>query len=491
MVAAALALGLQACGGGASGTATASRLQAVATVTSADPIAGEPVLLDGSASVLPPNGSVSFSWTVRAPDGSTVALSDAATPRPYFTPTVAGRYGVDLSVTATGDNGASATSPAAHLDVTVAAATPPTLAEVRTRIRSLAASAAASAPLPPDGSSPALITVPTGDGSAIAGSRLLPWTRPEFVYAGDVLAAGSVYPDYLFGANRAVDYGSAGRAGNYLTVDFIADASAFEVLQKGRGDASRLFVIVDGRLASENATVMPADGDLHLVLVSFSSKARRHVRLLMSNPFFGGVRVGPGDTIERPAAGTRLRTMFLGDSITESAAGQEARGSYAVLAAERLGWSEAWISGVGSTGYLAAPGGKKTLRGRLATDVIAYAPSVLVIAAGVSDTAFTDEQIQAEAAALFDQVEAGLPQTLVFVTGPLATTTRARAGINAAIKAAVGTRANFVWVPNVDEAWLNDANAAQYLSRDATTPTPAGIDYLADRLAAFVRQAVP
>ncbi len=480
---------LQGCGGGASGGSSATQLKAVAAVTSADPIAGEPLLLDGSASVLPPNGSVRYDWTVRAPDGSTVTLSDAATPKPYFVPAAAGRYGVDLSVTATGDGGASATSPAAHLDVEVPAATPPTIAEVRSRIRSLAA--AASAPLLPDASSPAIITGASGGGSFIFGSRLLPWTRPEFVYAGDLQTAGSVYPDLLFGANRAVDYGTTGRAGSVLTVDFIADASAFEVLQKGRGNASVLYVIVDGRLASENATVLPADGELDLVLVRFGTKARRHVRLLMTNPYFGGVRVGPADALERPAAGTRLRTMFLGDSITESTAGQAARASWAVLAAERLGWAQAWISGVGSTGYLAAPAGKKTLRQRLASDVTAYAPSVLVIAAGVNDTAFSDEQIQAEASALFDEVQAGLPQTLVFVTGPLATTTRARAGINAAIKAAMGTRANFVWVPNVDDAWFNDSNASQYLARDATTPTPAGIDLLAGKFADFVRQAVP
>ena len=55
----------------------------------------------------------------------------------------------------------------------------------------------------------------------------------------------------------------------------------------------------------------------------------------------------------------------------------------------------------------------------------------------------------------------------------------------------MGTRANFVWVPNVDEAWLDSSNAGTYVARDATSLTPAGIDYLAGKLAAFVRQAVP
>ena len=125
---------------------------------------------------------------------------------------------------------------------------------------------------------------------------------------------------------------------------------------------------------------------------------------------------------------------------------------------------------------------------------------VLVIAAGVNDLTFTDEQIQAEAAALFDEISAALPDTLVFVTGPMATLNRVRGGVNTAIKAAVGTRTNFVWVPNVDEPWLTgtgtvastrgDGNADQYISADITHPTPAGIDYLAGKLAEFVKQAV-
>ena len=493
----AAALLLAGCGGGASSSTTGTQLEA-RLAASAGAVVGEPLMLDATASVVPAKGTLTYAWTVKDPAGETVGLADANGARPYFVPATAGTYAVELRITATAENGASAQSPLARTDVAVTTLATPTVDEVRARIRSLAA--AATAPLPPDGTSPTIAVGNPGAASRISGSRLLPWTRPEFVYNGDVVQAGSIYPDYLFGANRAVSYAPTLRGGTYFTVDFSTDAAEFEVMQKGLGAASNLWVLVDGRLARNSAAVLPADGELYLTRVTFTAKATRRIRLMMSSPYFGGVRVGADDTVTRPAAGTRLRAMFLGDSITEGPAGQNARGSFAALAAERLGWSEAWISGVAATGYLAAPAPKLTLRQRLAADVTAYKPHVLVIAAGVNDLPFTDGEIQAEAAALFDEVQAALPNTLVVVTGPMATLNRVRGGVNAAIKAAVGTRANFIWVPNADEPWLTgtgtvastrgDGNADQYISADITHPTPAGIDYLAGKLAEFIKQAV-
>lgn len=491
------ALLLPGCGGGASSTTSGSQLEA-RVAASASPVVGEPLMLDATASNVPGSGTLVYAWVVKDPAGETVGLADADGTRPYFVPATAGTYGIELRITATATSGASAQSPLARLDVAVAASTTPTATEVRARVRSLAS--AASAPGDPDGSAPTIAVGDPGAASRIAGSRLVPWTRPEFIYNGDVVQAGAVYPDYLFGTNRAVSVTGTGRGGTYLTVDFVTDASEFEVLQKGLGAASNLWLVVDGRLARTTAATLPSDGALYLTRVTFSSKASRRIRLMMPSPHFGGVRIGAADVVSRPVVSTRLRALFLGDSITEGTAGQNARASFAALAGERLGWSESWISGVSATGYLAAPAPKLTLRQRLATDVIAYKPNVLVIAAGVNDLGFTDTQIEAEAAALFDEIQSGLPDTLVFVTGPVATLNRVRGGVNAAIKAAVGTRANFIWVPNVDEPWLTgtgtvsrprgDGNADQYISADITHPTPAGIDYLAGRLADFVKQAV-
>ena len=175
-----------------------------------------------------------------------------------------------------------------------------------------------------------------------------------------------------------------------------------------------------------------------------------------------------------------MRTMFLGDSITEGTAGQDACASYDARAAEQLGWDDNWLSGVGSTGYLAAPPPKLNFRQRYAGDVLPYALNVLVIAGGINDTAGSDSAIGTEAVLLFDQIWADSPQTLVFVTGPWANASRVRPGINAAIRAAFGSRANFYWVPNYDEPWITstgnagspkgDGNADIDVSADKTHP---------------------
>ena len=490
-----LLAGLVACGGGTRAEPAVTKLEArPATPTGA--LVGEPVLFDASASVVPTSGTVSYSWTVSGPDGASVALGDASTARPYFYPAAAGSYQAQVTVSVVASD-LQATSPALTISFNVSTLVAPTADEARARIRSLAA--AAVAPLPPDSTSPTL-TIGSADGtSTINPGRLLAWNRPEFIYTGAVGQAGFVYPDTLFGANRAVSYSSSQRSGNFLTVDFVTDAATFEVFMKGLGYNGQLRVLVDGRLASTTPLQLPNDGGTYLTQVRFANAATRHIRLLMNAPYFGGVRVGPNDTVSRPAPGTRLRTMFLGDSITEGPAGQNSTDSYASRAAQLLGWADNWVSGVGATGYLSAPAPKLSLRQRLSADVLAYKPAVLVISAGVNDTAFTDEQIGAEAALLFDAIRAGLPETLVFVAGPMATTNRARAGINAALKAAVGTRSNFIWVPNVDEPWLTgtgtvasprgNGNADEYISFDGTHPTPAGIEFLAGKMATFIKQA--
>ncbi len=477
---------LQACGG-AGGTPFEGPVARPVAAAGAE--VGDRVALDGSTSTPAQEAVSRYEWQVEAPDGSPVALTNGSGPYPWFVAETAGAYRVQLRVVVESPLYSGA-SPVASTSVQVGPRVVLTADEVKARVRTLAATA--SPPLPPDATSPTITVGQANGASAIAGSRLVTWDTPVFTYSGDMLTAGFAYPDTLLGANRAVSYAANQFSGNYLSVDFDTDAQNLEILQKGYGYASRMRVVVDGRFASDTAFEHPADGGLYLTKLSFSGKATRHIRLLGYTPYFGGVRIGAGDTIARHVQATRLRTMFLGDSITEGTAGQDARASYAARAAELLGWADNWLSGVGSTGYLAKPAPKLNFRQRYAGDVLPYAPNVLVIAGGINDTASSDSAIGTEAGLLFDRIQADLPNTLVFVTGPWASPTRVRAGINAALKAAVGSRTNFYWVPNYDEPWITgsgnagtprgDGNADFYVSADTTHPTPAGIDYLAGKM---------
>lgn len=354
--------------------------------------------------------------------------------------------------------------------------------------------------LPALSAAPPTIT-PGSNGavSQIAGSVLVPWDSGQFFYTGEAAAAGAAYPDFMFAAFRTVSYSASARQSNHVEIEFITDAAVIEVFSKGLGSSSAMLFVVDGKMASNTPVQYPSDGGLYLTKVDFGSSAKRRVRILGNAPLFGGLRVAPGATVSAPEA-PAFRAMFIGESITEGTAGQPAPFSFAPWAALRLGWTDAWVSGVGSTGYLAAPAPKLTFRQRFDVDVKAYRPDVLVIAGGINDTGFTDAQIQAEAGLLFDRIATDLRDTLVFVLGPWNPRTAIRAGINTAIKAAASGRPNFYWVPNYDDAWITgtgrvgaemfDGNSDTMTSPDGTHPSPAGVDYYGQKVAESVLQLI-
>lgn len=348
--------------------------------------------------------------------------------------------------------------------------------------------------LPKVSASPPTIT-PGANGAAtgIAGSALIAWTDARFAYSGNVILAGGAYPDYIFGTNRAVSYSATSLTGNVLFIDFCTDAPVFEIYVKGTGSTSAMKVIVDGELASNTQTSYPADGGLYLTKVDFGSRAQRRIRLFCTTPYFGGIRIMPTDTLWAAPKQDRIRAIFIGDSITEGPSGQNAFSSYAAITAQLLGLDDVWVSGVGATGYLAAPAPKLTFRQRLATDVTPFAPQVIVIAGGTNDGGSTDAQVQAECALYFDAITAALPAALVFVLGPWNPRNSARPSLNTAIKTAAAGRPNFYWVSNYEENWISgtgDAaipngtgNSDIVTSTDHTHPTPYGIEYLGRRLA--------
>ncbi len=351
------------------------------------------------------------------------------------------------------------------------------------------AKATAAATAIPTGTAPTITLGVANAASTIVDSVLIPWDSGKFFYSGNVSVAGTTFPDRALGENKAVSYGPGILSSNFLTIEFTTDAPALEVLVKGTAFNGRMRFMVDGALASATPVEYPDDGSLRLTKLVFGTRAMRRIRILSNAPKFGGVRVGPADVVSLPPADTGFRAMFVGDSITEGPAGQAAQTSFAPIAAQLLGWSDAWISGVGATGYLEAPSPRFTFRQRFDADIRAYAPDVLVIAGGVNDTGFTDAQIHTEAGLLFDRIQQDLPNTLVFVLGPWNPRMVVRAGVNTAIKTAAAGRPNFFWVPNYDEPWITgtgtvgaptgDGNSDIFTSPGGLHPSPAGIDYYA------------
>lgn len=485
---------LTACGGWSADDAPRP---VVTLASTAEPAEGDTVTVAAEVDGVPAGAALAYDWKVFGPQGSRVPLDELQGIGVRFAAASAGTYAVEVEVVATLQAAVMSSGPV-RTTITVLEADRPSAGDVLLRLRR--AAAAGGALMAPDGSSPTIEPGRAGGASSIEGGRLVPWQHPAFSYTGDVRHAGAVYPDVLLGANLAVGYGGSARGSNALAIDFETDAPVFELLTKGTGSSGSFRVVVDGRLASSTPTAYPSDGGLYLTRVSFASSARRHVRVLGVAPRFGGVRLAPPYRVyARASTGPRLRVMFVGDSITEGPAGQAAPSSFAPLAADLLGLQDAWVSGVGETGYLAAIAPRVPLGRRLDADVLAYRPHVVVVALGINDRSRVPSVVAAEASRVFDRIAQQLPETLVYVSGPVGSADTVPAALNDALRGAVAGRRNFTWVPLIDERWLTGTghagrpdgtgNADQYLSADGVHPTPEGIRYLADRWSEWLKAA--
>ncbi len=329
----------------------------------------------------------------------------------------------------------------------------------------------------------ATATVARQSGPTTIGARL--FTRHDsdaFRFVGTMVKAGDAYPLDMMVTNHAVNYGS-GRSSNEYFIEFETDAPVFEVVYQGNGYNTTNRVYVDGRLVDSGNLVGGTDGDFYVSRVTLPVGAGfRRIRVQTTGMNFYGVNVATGQVVRKPAANDPIRAVILGDSYTEGNSGVEGVNpfdTYASQVARRMGWGDFYKSGVGSTGYLAAPSPRLKLRDRLATDVFPFRPEVIVIAAGINDEL---PGLQQEASATFDAIRVALPDTIVIVVGPW----NPRGGQvekAAAIRAAVGTRTNFHFVDNVGEGWQSGTRDG-FVGPDGVHPTQAGHDRIGMLLSA-------
>ncbi|UBM08364.1 SGNH/GDSL hydrolase family protein [Cupriavidus metallidurans] len=378
---------------------------------------------------------------------------------------------------------------------------PATVTELQTT-KALLKSALADGGAPTTMTSPPIITAGTANmPSTIKDSTLVPPNDPSLRYIGAMETAGTAIPDNQLVKNTAVNYGGLGRDSNVYYIEFVTDAPTFEILVKGNYQISAHRILVDGQYASTTPVAYPDDGNLYLTRVDFQgARKSRKIRIETPNMRFGGLRIAPGDSVTAPPVVPKVRAVILGDSVTEGMAGLGySFDNYAAKLGYLVGWNDMYQSGVGSTGYLAAPAPKLKFRDRVATDVYPFKPHVVVIAGGLNDACTSTDEFKAEATALFDDVQKNLPNTVVFVVGPWSPGCELQAHQDA-IKAAVGTRANFYFIDNMGEQWLTgtgnvanpkgDGNSDIYISADGVHPTAAGHIYLAGKMADAVRKVV-
>ncbi|WP_199615562.1 GDSL-type esterase/lipase family protein [Paenibacillus alkalitolerans] len=258
-----------------------------------------------------------------------------------------------------------------------------------------------------------------------------------FRYHGDMIKAGTTYPDPNFVKNIAKTINNQQWD---ITIDFDHYGSEFEILEKGLNNKCRILIDEGyGYELAHSGTLSggPADGGLYLRWVDFGVAKLRRIRIEYYLGYFGGIRIGPNDTLFPPSRPAGKRAIFMGDSFTEGGSSGFPQGlSYGAITSVLLGW-EFWNSGVGATGYInPGPAGRVKFQDRVQHDVIGYNPDVVVIAGGINDESYTYADVLSASDLLFKTVREGLPNTEIYVVGPWSpgTATAARKSVRDALQ---------------------------------------------------------
>lgn len=305
-----------------------------------------------------------------------------------------------------------------------------------------------------------------------------------FRFVGHMIPAGTSTFLAQMVTNGAVNYNSY-QGGNQYFIEFDTTARQFEIAYNGNGAASGHRVIVDGAYVSRDVTQSTFTRAISRVTLPANIPyGWHHVRIEAYMTRFHGIYVAGDETVRLPAERRPVRAVIVGDSYTSGTSGVAGVNHFdcwAPQVARELGWGDFYRSGIGGTGYSNPGNGYFRYYDRFDTDVVAFAPDVLVISGGVNDSSTT---IEADARQLFDAIEAKLPDTIVFVVAPF-DPRRQIPHMRDLVKSAMGERKNFHFLDSHAEDWLGDRATA--IGADNIHPTQAGHDRIAQGFVADVR----
>lgn len=345
-------------------------------------------------------------------------------------------------------------------------------------------------------------------GVALTGSDV---TGP-FTYLGaGNITVGTGTPDsgYVLPTSRYPNTrGNLTSSQAVWSVEFGTDAQTFQV-RFNYQTAGVYRLSVDGRKVTDllQSVGGTTAGSSHLLTIDLGSAAPRVIRLDFYTVPFGGVFLPPTATMWStvPNGG---RFMVFGDSLSDGSAQNTGGGggTWFHRAARLLGSNDAWDEARGGTGYI-TPGSFATLADRVATDVIAWNPTRLVVWAGYNDNGGNQTTIGTAASSLYAAIKAGLPDCETYVIGcwsPTGTPATSISNTDATLRtAAAGAGLPFIspltggcydntgTLVATHGAFITAANAAGYVGADAIHPTDAGHVYLSRRITAAIKQLMP
>lgn len=277
---------------------------------------------------------------------------------------------------------------------------------------------------------------------------------------------------------------------------------------------------VDGKYVRLGALGIDATvGSLRYIPITWGDgsdlhRKPRHYELeFIQNAYFGGVRVA---SAYRPSPWPQpdgLRVLIHGDSMVMTVVDTGSRESTPTsgcgfVLADILGQSDTWVSDSGGTGWFAPnPKTRNWFNDRVGIDVVPAAADVIVEMGGLNDSSIAgldQATVQSAVETWLDAVISAKPETVIFMTGPIAPTTPTAGDLKiAAAKAAAAAKypRNVAYVDNLTDPWffgtgrqgtvVGDGNRDWAIGSDTTHPTIEGHRYLAHRLAKGIAAAIP
>lgn len=340
-------------------------------------------------------------------------------------------------------------------------------------------------------------------GSVVAAvSATLPNTAIYRFLTGNPVQAGPFYPKESFvSIDTQTDGLFSEVTGTTAGAEFVTDAPEFELQFYGAGSDHR--ILVDGEFASTTFVSIPSDGDIWYQKLTFSTRAPRLIRVVGTGGMtFGGVKITALDSVWKSSPPVPLRMICMGDSFTEGIGATNTATSLVPYIGGYLGIEDIWASALGGTGYLQTNSGRVKFRDRLASDVIAYSPDIVLTMGGINDNSADAAALQTEVAAYHAALRAGLPDVLNFVLGPWNPKGNVVAPVIAAVSAgATAGDPQCYLIDNNTVPWQSQTagntsspaglgNGDVYLSSDDTHPSQAGHQYLARRVADEIKRII-
>lgn len=354
--------------------------------------------------------------------------------------------------------------------------------------------------------SPPTVTVTNGTGPAttIAGSVLnLPGQSYTSILCDDLtkytpLGAGSAPPVRGTTAGPS-QFGCGWQPTAYgpqsLRLDFIFDGPVIEFCVRQLAGA-QFRIMIDGEyLTRYPVTLGGAQNTWGNVKIDFGSRAVRRITFETNVTLFLGCWFGINDTM-RAVPKPSGRLLVVGDSYAGGSAASTSVGSWATVAGLMLGFRDIVNAGAGSTGWVATGGGANALE-RLASDIIAPAPTDIIFGLGHNDFAASASALTAQVATVLRATRAGLPNLRTihvlsafnFGTQLTAINNAIAAGCAAAGEKYVDIATNPVWTGTGSVSSPAGSGQADLYNGDGTHPTDQGAVWLGQAVAMAVADA--